>query len=470
MKSSRTGATAPRPSRPTRSKKTGQPQTRRSGSRPASGIEGPHEVLKLEGDEVLILGTAHVSKASVTDVEMAFKNFRPDSVCVELCRPRHEALLDPDRWKNMDLAKVIREKKLALLASNLILSSFQKKLGEKADVRPGQEMLRASELAREKGLELVLADREIRTTLSRAWAKVGFLNRMWLAAYLGSSLLVSEEIDPDQIEEMKKKDALEDLFSILPERYRNVKEVLIDERDAYLAENIRRTALLHHDLERHPPGVPYDVSFSEKKQRRSKKASESPAKKSRRILAVVGAGHLPGISRVLKGNQTVDIEELRSIPRSRPLRNLFIWVGSSVIIFLVGFYFMIGGRDAVQDTILVWVLARSAFSGVGALLAGAHPLTILTTIVMAPVVPFIPGSRLFMFAGLVEVWARKPRVEDFENIATDTNSLGGLLRSFFKNRVLHLFLVTSMVSTGLTIGNLTFLQRLLAGILRSQGW
>lgn len=417
-----------------------------------TGVKGPYEILTVGTDEVFVLGTAHISRSSVEDVEQAIATWKPDVVCVELCRPRHEALLDPDRWKKMDLTKVIREKKLALLASNLILSSFQKKIGDQTGVRPGEEMRRASELAREKGLELVFIDREIRTTLSRAWAKVGFFSKMWLSSYLLTSLLVKEEVSAEEVEEMKQKDVLEDLFSNLPRQYQSVKEVILDERDAYLAENTRRVALSHAEVERHDH------------------ETKSSSKKKRRILSVVGAGHLPGILRTLKENRPVDLVELRTIPKPRPWRNLFIWIGASIFLFLVGLYITLGGQEAAEQALLAWVVARSAGAGIGAVLSGAHPLTILATVVMAPIVPLIPGSRLWMFSALIEVWRRKPRVEDFENIADDTETASGLFRSLYKNRVVHLFWVTFLVSMGLTIGNLEILRRILTGLFTQLGW
>lgn len=422
-----------------------------------AGLKGPHELLTVDGNDILLLGTAHISRSSVEDVENAIEKWKPDVVCVELCRPRHEALLDPDRWKNMDLTKVIREKKLALLASNLILSSFQKKIGDQTGVRPGEEMRRASELAREKRLELVLIDREIRTTLSRAWARVGFFSRMWLGSYLLTSLLVKEEVSTEEIEEMKQKDVLEDLFSNLPRQYHSVKEVILDERDAYLAENTRRAARNHPDVERYEHEAGPDRSSTSRR-------------KKRRILSVVGAGHLPGMIRTLKKDLPVDVEDLRTIPKARPWKNLFIWIGASVFLFLVGAYVTLGGQKAAEEALLAWVVARSFGAGLGALLAGAHVLTILTTIVMAPVIPLIPGSRLWMFSGIVEVWRRKPRVADFENIADDTETASGLFRSLYTNRVVHLFWVTFLVSMGLTIGNLEILRRILAGLFTQLGW
>ncbi|MDH5656563.1 MAG: TraB domain-containing protein, partial [Spirochaetia bacterium] len=230
--------------------------------------EIPLSKLKLNGSDVWILGTAHVSPESVQDVKDIYKTLKPDVVCVELCASRYDAMRDPDRWRKLDLTRVIKEKKLGLLASSLILSSFQKKIGKTTGVQPGQEMLTACDLAEKDSKELVLADRDVRTTLLRAWRQVGFFSKMWLSSALFSSLLVREEIPPEEIERMKKEDVLSDLFSALPSRYRFVKEIIVDERDQFLAGKIKESVL----------------SLTGKNK-----------KKKAKVFAVVGAGHLAGI-------------------------------------------------------------------------------------------------------------------------------------------------------------------------------
>lgn len=441
-KSVKTGKSA---KKKTEAKKKTKTKTTATGS---EQIRGPYFEIKEGRTEVLVLGTAHVSKQSVEDVENAVAAFKPDCVAVELCRPRHEAMLDPDRWRNFDLTKVIKEKKLGLLASSLILSAFQKKIGENSGIKPGAEMLRASELARTKNIDLVFADREIRTTLKRAWGKVGIFSRLWIVSNLGASLLAKEELDEEEIEKMKQDDVLSDLFSNLPPKYKEVKNVIIDERDSYLAENIRRAATGHAEVERH---------------------STTEEKKPSRILAVVGAGHLEGIRRVLEKKEEVFIEELKEVPKKKPWRSVLAWISASVILFLVGLWAATGGEEAVKEALLAWIVARSLGSGIGAVLALANPLTILVTMIMAPLAPFVPGSRLWMFSALTELWLKKPRVQDFENIAGDTETASGLLKSLYRNRVLHIFWIVWLVSLGLTIGNLTFLQRLIAGLLESYG-
>ena len=394
-----------------------------------SEIETPQFNCKIGKTEILVIGTAHVSGKSVDDVERSFKDFQPDAVCVELCAPRYEAMRDPDRWRKLDLARLIKEKKLGLLASSLILSSFQKKIGKTTGAPPGAEMLKAADLADEARKKLVLADREVRVTLTRAWSRVGFFSKMWLASALMSSLLVKEEIEPEEIERLKQEDVLADLFKQLPRRYDSVKNVIIDERDSYLAEKIRRTA---EELEAERPG------------------------KANRVLAVVGAGHLAGISRALTENERTDPALLDALPAKKRLKNVFSWLLVSVLAGSVLYFVREKSSDEILQLIYFWILCRSLGSGLGALLARAHPLTVLVTAAMAPISIFIFVSRLWMYSALTELWLHKPRVQDFESIADDTDTVSGLFKSLYANRVLKLFWIVFLVSLGLTVGNMIF--------------
>lgn len=448
-----------------------------SNTNPRSRIDGPLFRIKTKEADILVLGTAHVSQRSVDDVRHAFKEFQPDSVCVELCRPRHDAISDPERWKKLDLGKVIRQKKLALLVANLMLSAFQKKIGEKSGVEPGAEMKEALKLAKEQGAEVVLADREIRATLSRAWARVGFFRRMWLGSYLFSSLLVREEVDPEEVEKLKEEDAFADLFKSLPSRYHSIKEVIIDERDHYLAESIRRAGHAHPDLERlehsHSGGPSSGKAKANAASTAGKSGKTATARKSskrRKVLAVVGAGHLPGILKALEEEKEVSLQRLAEVPEPKPIRTILAWVAFSVVLIILGTTVATGGGEkAVKDALLAWIFARSFFAGLGAILAFAHPLSILVTIIMAPIVILFPWFRLWMFPALTENWLRKPRVEDFESIADDTETAAGLIKSLYTNRVLHLFWVVMLVSMGLTVGNLEFLRVLVAMLLKQWG-
>lgn len=421
------------------SSKKNSTKTRKNPAKTSNQADShmPHRTFEMGGVEITVLGTAHVSRQSVEDVIQSIEQKKPDTVCVELCQSRYDAMKDPDRWRNLDIGKVIRQKKIGLLASQLILSSFQKKIGDTMGVRPGEEMMTASRMAEEKKLNLVLADRDVQKTLSRAWGIIGFWSKLWLGSTLMASLLVRDEIEEEEIERLKQEDILSDLFSNLPSRYDRVKSVIIDERDAYLAEKIKRASI---DL-----------------------AAKKKGKGKIRLLAVVGAGHMNGIVAHLTQGKSANLEELETIPPRGIWKTVLYWGLLSAGILAVSRYIGQDGWEAAQNSLIAWVAGRSLGSGIGAVIARAHPLTTLVTMIMAPVSIFIWGSRLWMFTALTEVWLKKPRVEDFENITTDTEDIKHLLSGFYKNRVLKLFWIIGLVSTGLTVGNLVFWYVVLGG-------
>ncbi|MCE9600065.1 MAG: TraB family protein [Spirochaetia bacterium] len=314
----------------------------------------------------------------------------------------------------------IRDKKIGLLFSSLVLSAYQKKLGAERGVKPGQEMITAVHLAEAQGRTLVLADRPVSTTLTRAWRKVSFFSKYNIVSQLFASLLFREDVAEADLEKLKSEDALADMFKSLPPRYKSIKDVFIGERDRYLAEKIREAA---------------------------------SALKKGTVFAVVGAGHVPGIRTVLETDQEVNIKELDEVPPTSPVKTVLTWIFFSTIIGAAVYWLSNKGADERQQALVAWVLGRSLGSGIGAILAFAHPLTVLVTMIMAPISIFIPGSRLWMFSALTQVWRRKPHVQDFEDMAFVSDSTKTFVTALYNNRVLHLFWTIALVSIGLTIGN-----------------
>lgn len=404
----------------------------------ANGLQtsGPLEVVRLGRQSIYVLGTAHVSRESVADVERVFKHIKPDVVGVELCEVRHEALRDKDRLASMDLVKIIKERRLALLASTLILSAFQKKIGLETGVKPGSEMQEALQLAVMHKRPFVLADRNVRLTLRRTWHGVGFFSRLYLISYLISTLLFREDLATEEIERLKSSDALDDLLDQLPSRYQNLRTIILDERDAYLSEKMLAA------LKEHPAG--------------------------RIFFLVVGAAHVRGIVERLKNQERADLQELEFLPPASPLRSAASWIFFAVVLGAVMLVFQKSGQEAAKDLAWVWVIGRSSGAGLGAILSRAHPLTILVTIVMAPFAFFIAifGPRLWMFSTLTELALRKPRFEDFENLAADTKDWKSAWRGLGENRVLRLLVLAMLVSLGLTLGNLPFWGQLLLNLVR----
>ncbi len=359
--------------------------------------------------EITLIGTAHVSRESVNLVEKIIQEEKPETVCIELCESRYQSMTQKDRWQNTDFIKVIREKKAFLLLSNLMLASFQKKIGQKLGVKPGEEIMRAVETAEAVGACIHLADRDIRTTLLRIWRLIGLWTKIKLIAQIIVSMGEVDTIKEEDIEKMKNMDVLEALLSEIEETLPELRRVLIDERDQYLAYKIRT----------------------------------APKEK---IVAVVGAGHIPGIQRYW--HEPVDMEALEEIPSGTGLFSLLKW-GIPVVVaglIIIGFFY--AGPHAGPQMIKWWVLANAVFAGLGASIALAHPLTILSAIFASPLTSLNPMIAAGWVAGLVELLLGKPKVEDVERLPEDITSLKG----FWRNKITRILLIVVFTNIGSSLG------------------
>ena len=365
--------------------------------------------LTFEDREITLIGTAHVSRESADLVTRVIEEEKPDTVCVELCESRYKAIKQKNRWQNTDLIKVIREKKSFLLLSNLLLTSFQKKIGQKLGVKPGEEMIRAMEAADSVGAHIHLADRDIRITLSRTWRLMGLWTKMKLLAQLVTSMGEVDSIKEEDIEKMKDKDVLETLLSEIGKTLPELRRILIDERDKYLTEKIRSA-----------PG--------------------------KRIVAVVGAGHVPGIKR--DWNEAIDLNALDELPPKGKLFSFLKWGIPALVVGLIVLGFFYAGASAGTHMIKWWVLANAVFAGLGAAIALAHPLTVLSAIVASPITSLNPMIAAGWVAGLVETFIGKPKVKDFENLPADILSLKG----FWKNKITRILLIVVFTNLGSSLG------------------
>jgi len=364
--------------------------------------------------QILLIGTAHVSRQSAQLVKETIHAQTPDTVCVELCATRLASLKDADRWRNMDIVKVIKEKKALLLFMNLLLASFQKKMADKFNIKPGQEMINAIQAAEDINATIVPADREIQITLSRVWRGMGFWEKLKLMFSLVFSFGASDDISEDDIEKMKQEDILQTLLADVKKTHPIIERSLINERDLYLAEKIRSA-----------PG--------------------------QKIVAVVGAAHAPGIKRILAGNEPIDLDELNQIPPAGKTGKILKWAIPAAIMVLFAAGFLMEGKTAGTDMIWIWVAANGIFAGIGAILALAHPLTIISAILAAPLTSLNPMIAAGWVSGLVEAFSRKPKVKDFEAIPQDIVSIKG----FWRNNVTRILLVVIFTNLGSAIGTWT---------------
>ncbi|MDW7709761.1 MAG: TraB/GumN family protein [Deferrisomatales bacterium] len=378
---------------------------------PAPEADAPTRI-DLPDRTVYLVGTAHVSQHSVEDVRRAIEELRPDCVCVELDAQRLEALRDPNRWKDLNLGAALRRGNGAFLLANLALSSFQRRMGLHTGVRPGAELLEAVEEAERRGAAVELVDRPIRTTLLRAWRRTGLWKKVSLFSALLASAFENPELGEEDLARLRQKDALSGLLEEMGQALPAAKEILIDERDRYMAERIRRA-----------PG--------------------------RTVVAVVGAGHLPGISRELAGTgDGADLEALDAVP-PKPLSSRVIpWLIPTVVVALFAFGFFFGDASRVREAAWAWVLANGGFAALGAFLALAHPAAIAAAFFAAPVTSLNPTVGAGMVTGLVQAWAGKPRVRDVENLLDDL----GHWKGWWANRVSRVLLVFLFSNLGSSVG------------------
>jgi pheromone shutdown-related protein TraB len=362
-----------------------------------------------EEKEIILVGTAHVSKESVQLVSDVIEKEQPDTVCVELCEARYQSIRQKDKWLDTDIIKVIKEKKSFLLLSNLLLASFQKRIADKFDIVPGAEMIKAIDAAEAVGADIHLSDRNIRITLAKTWRAMGLWGKIKLLFQLVLSMSEIGEISEEDIEKMKQEDVLETLLADVGKSLPVLKDILIDERDQYLTHKIRT----------------------------------APGKK---IVAVVGAGHVPGIKKYW--NAEIDMDRLNHIPPKGKLSGILKWIIplGIFVLFVLGFYY--GGTHAGTDMITWWVLANGILAGLGAGIALAHPLTILSSILAAPLTSLNPMIAAGWVSGLVEAFSRKPKVRDFENLPNDIVSIKG----FWKNKITRILLVVVFTNIGSSIG------------------
>jgi len=370
--------------------------------------------ISCNGKQIFLIGTAHVSRQSAKLVEDTIHEQTPDTVCVELCATRLASLKDADRWRNMDIVKVIKEKKALLLFMNLLLASFQKKMADKFGIKPGQEMINAINAAEKINAEIIPSDREIQTTLSRVWRGMGLWEKFKLMFSLIFSFGASDEISEEDIEKMKQEDILQTLLADVKKTHPIIEKSLIHERDLYLAEKIRTA-----------PGE--------------------------KIVAVVGAAHAPGIKKYLNGNEVADLDELNSIIPPGKAGKILKWCIPAAILVLFATGFLMEGKNAGADMIWIWIAANGIFAGIGALFALAHPFTIVSSILAAPLTSLNPMIAAGWVSGLVEAFSRKPKVKDFEAIPEDIVSIKG----FWRNNVTRILLVVVFTNLGSAIGTWT---------------
>jgi pheromone shutdown-related protein TraB len=392
----------------------------------------PIESVERDGVRYTLLGTAHVSRASVAAVEAIIAQRHFDAVAVELCDSRFQALAAPERLQQLDLFRVLKDGKAGMVAAQLLLASYQNRLAEQLGIEPGAEMKTAMREAQDRGVPVWLVDREIGLTVGRAYRAVGFWRRIGMMGGLLGSLLSSEKIDESEIEKLKEGDMLDSAFREFAQQSQPLYQALIAERDAYMAARLRGLA------------------------------AEAPA--VREVLVVIGAGHLQGLSTALRGQEQPAAAVVAELSRPPTPSRWPRWLGYALVVFVLGGFVWGFSRDGEVGLELVatWVLATGVLGAIGCAAAGGHPLSIGAAFVASPLTPLHPALASGTVSAGVELWLRKPTVGDFARLRTDLNEWRGWWRNGVSRVLLNFFLTSLGTAIGVYLAGAQMIRALLA--------
>ena len=377
----------------------------------------PIRHISRDGVEYTLLGTAHVSRASAEAVKELAGTDEFDAIAVELCQARYDALTAERNWTDLDLYKIIRKGKAGLVMANLALSAYQRRIAEQFGIEPGAEMRAATIAAKERDLPLQLVDRDLATTLRRSYAGIPWYKRIYLMTGLALGMVSSEEIDEEAIEKLKEGDILESTFTEFAEQSPELYEALIAERDRFMAARLRE---------------------------------ENTDSSGRKVLVVIGAGHMEGLAEHLEtgsSNPASERRELEALPPKARWPRILPWA----IMILVFSGFLIGFSRSPElgwQLVFIWVAINGGLAALGALIARGHPLTVISAVIAAPLTSLNPTIAAGMVTGLVESWLRKPLVSDLENLRFDITTVKG----WFRNPATRILLVFFLSNLGSAIG------------------
>ena len=372
---------------------------------------GDVHLVEVGGREIYLVGTAHVSRRSVDLVREVIEREKPDAVCIELDAGRYEALSSEKKFEEQDLREVLKNKQLATLMLNLVLASYQRRLGLKLGVAPGSELMEAARVADELEIPISLCDRDVRITLRRAWQSLSWRQRFRLLAELGASLFEDTEVSEEELQRIREQDVVTEVMKELGRMMPDLKRVLIDERDAFLAHEILET-------------------------------------EGQRIVAVVGAGHVNGMKGLLLRNERADLESISEIPEDRIFWKAVGWGIPLLILGSIVAIAMTQGADAAGENAMIWFLANAIPSGIGAIVAFGHPATIVVATLAAPFTSLTPVIGAGYVAAFTQLWAVPPKVADFSTIGDDLSAPS----RWWKSRLMRIFLVFVLTTVGSLLG------------------
>ena len=376
--------------------------------------------------EIILVGTAHVSIESIAEVENTIRTEMPDCVCVELDEGRYAAMMEKNRWESLDIIKVLKEKKGFLLLANLVLASFQKRMGLNVGVKPGDEMKAAIDIARELNIPTEMVDRPIQVTLKRAWAQNGYSGKSKILASLLAAAFSKEKLEAADIEKLKQKSEMDAMLDEVALNMPEVKEVLIDERDVWLGTKIFQAS-------------------------------------GKKVLAVIGAGHLNGTEKRImaleKKEADANLDKIAAIP-PKSIVGKILNIAFPVLFagLLLAPIFISGSKEQLTQNIVRWLIWNGGLAAVGTLLAFGNILTIVSAFIFAPIATLNPLIGIGMITAIVQATVCKPQVRDMMNIADDVATIKG----WYTNRIAKVLLVFILSSVGALIGNIVTIPALIS--------
>jgi len=373
--------------------------------------------------DIYLIGTAHVSGESINEVEYAINEINPDLIAVELDRDRFIAMTNNEnKSKNkIDIAKMIKEGNIGLFLVHTVLANFQKDIGEKFGIKPGSEMKKALDLAMMYNKPISLIDRPVNITLKRA------LKSMTLKEKLNFLKDIFDDEKGMELDEKALNDMInnaEDLIQLLKEVSPSIYNVLVDERDKFMAKNL------------------FEISKGKEK-----------------IIAVVGAGHLKGISNYLKllekNEIDINLNELMEVKKSK---NYFKFIISTMVLLIIayGVYTISSDPEALKKLTIDWIIINGGLSALGVIIARGKIPSIISAFLAAPITSLIPVIGAGYIAGLVELKYREITTEDIEELFKSDD-----LRRLMNNNIMRVLMVATLSSIGSAIGTFYFVPRFL---------
>ncbi len=383
------------------------------------------ERIQLEDKELLLLGTAHVSSESRKLVEKIILEEKPDVVAIELDKRRLDALEDEGKkFSELNVEEVIKTNQTWMFLANVLLKNFQKEIGRNVGELPGSEMKAALHASKENGIPYALVDRDIQITMKRAYEMLGIVEKIKLGSALIAGMFGEEakKVDSAMIEKLKEKDTLNAMMHKLGEEFPTIQKVVVDERDLYIAQKLREI-------------------------------------KAKKVLAVVGAGHVPGIEKYIRTDH--DIRPIEIIPKKPSILPLLGWVFSIAVLAIFGYAFLTKGIEGGLTTLALWFLVNGSLSALGTLLAGGHILAAATAFIAAPFTTLHPLLAAGWFAGLAQARLTVPQIKDFDSLS----ELKGI-SDFQKNKITRILLVTAGANIGAMVGSLVAVPWILSNVLK----